>query len=97
MIFTYSLQFGLRATLGAIGTQFAMFLTILFFVKPAPDGVVGGSTEENQMIYQQQAGFWWVLLIYHFSTFAVMLWRELDVSTARYELRETAMTTMVIV
>jgi hypothetical protein len=37
MINLYSMQFGLLATLGSIGIQFALFFTMCFFVRIARD------------------------------------------------------------
>jgi hypothetical protein len=77
MINLYSMQFGLLATLGSIGIQAAMFLTMMIYVRPAKDACPI-DTELNDEIYSNQRTIWWCYSIFHLVCAIFMALRELN-------------------
>ena len=75
MINLYSMQFGLLATLGSIGIQLSMLLTMLFFVRPSVDSCPV-DPETNDSITNEQQNIWWFYVIFHGFTGILMIMRE---------------------
>lgn len=75
MINLYSMQFGLLATLGSIGIQLSMLMTMLFFVRPSADNCPV-DPETNDLITKEQQNIWWCYVIFHGITGTLMVLRE---------------------
>jgi hypothetical protein len=84
------LQFGLLATLGSLGTQFALFFTMVVFVRPVKnpcdticdDGITDDSSlsccpASTVLILREQTNwFYWSLMIFHLCTAIVKVLKE---------------------
>jgi hypothetical protein len=90
MINLYSMLFGLHATLGSITIQFAMFITMVFFVRVAKDACLI-DTENNEIIHREQSIIWWCYAFFHFVCGIAMALREINNEPNDNYLFETGM------